>query len=229
MADQHVQEIAGMFVPALADQSRGQAWFADGQTLAAFTVLAAVLSVVTLAFMRRRRTQSVKRGPGVLLMPGSTSANNEWWTRVQWALDATASGNERKYSYGASLLIVLAKSKAAGPREKAVLDAVWKHSKTRMEDSDILQLMENLQLGSGPAMDTAYGRAGSPAGHHNRDTLRVLRREILAARLKVVLDEQLKRETSQAVAQLAQLQPPPIYVVGSGPAGERRPTPEAVD
>ncbi|GAA1350923.1 hypothetical protein GCM10009636_10620 [Arthrobacter koreensis] len=205
MADQHVQEIAGMFVPALADQSQGQAWFADGQTLAAFTVLAAVLSVVTLAFMRRRRTQSVKRGPGVLLMPGSTSANNEWWTRVQWALDATASGNERKYSYGASLLIVLAKSKAAGPREKAVLDAVWKHSKTRMEDPDILHLMEHVSVREvieGVSTPVPLART------QDMEMLRVLKREILAARLKVVLDEQLGRETSQTVYQLSEMKLP---------------------
>ena len=37
-----------------------------------------------------------------------------------------------------------------------------------------------------------------------------LRREILAARLKVTLDEQLKRETSPTVKRLSQMKLPPI-------------------
>ena len=37
-----------------------------------------------------------------------------------------------------------------------------------------------------------------------------LRREILAARLKVTLDEQLNRKTSSTVKQLAQMKLPPI-------------------
>lgn len=37
-----------------------------------------------------------------------------------------------------------------------------------------------------------------------------LRREILAARLKVTLDEQLKRTTSQTVKRLAQMKLPPL-------------------
>lgn len=39
---------------------------------------------------------------------------------------------------------------------------------------------------------------------------RALRQEILAARLKVVLDEQLGRETSPVVLQLSRMKLPPI-------------------
>lgn len=38
----------------------------------------------------------------------------------------------------------------------------------------------------------------------------ILRREILAARLKVTLDEQLNRETSDTVRRLANMKLPPI-------------------
>ena len=95
-----------------------------------------------------------------------------------------ASGSERKYSYGVSLLIVLAKSKAAGPKGKAILDSVWDSSKTRMKDSEILHLMEHVSV-----IEVIEG-VSSPAPQarpQDTDMLRVLKREILAARLKVVL------------------------------------------
>lgn len=156
----------------------------------------------------------MQQGLGVLRMPGNAADNNEWWTRVQWALEATTSGSERKYSYGVSLLIVLAKSKAAGPREKAILDAVWRSSATRMEDSDILQLVKNLHFGGWRIMDNADDIRDSSAAHQNGDTLRILRREILAARLKVVLDEQLNRESSALVRQLADMSLPALSMAG---------------
>lgn len=205
MADRYLQGMPARFVSALEVQSPGQSWCMDGLPLATFILLAAVLTFAALAFMRCRRPRSLKHGPGVLRLPRQAAANNEWWTRVQWALEATTSGSERKYSYGVSLLIVLAKSRAAGPEEKAMLDAVWKHSKTRMKDPDILHLMEHVSV-----REVVEGVSTPVPLAHTQDMemLRGLKSEILAARLKVVLDEQLGRETSQTVYQLSEMKLP---------------------
>ncbi|POH75188.1 hypothetical protein CVS27_00825 [Arthrobacter glacialis] len=54
----------------------------------------------------------------------------------------------------------------------------------------------------------AFSRAYDP---ENRDQIfDTLRREILAARLKVTLDRELKRETSEMVMRLAGMKLPPI-------------------
>ncbi len=48
---------------------------------------------------------------------------------------------------------------------------------------------------------------------HKDQVFATLRREILAARLKVTLDEQLKRETSPTVKALSQMKLPPSIKV----------------
>ncbi|MGF4043314.1 hypothetical protein ACX800_03845 [Paenarthrobacter nitroguajacolicus] len=45
-----------------------------------------------------------------------------------------------------------------------------------------------------------------------------LRREILAARLKVTLDQQLNRETSPSVKRLSEMKLPPVAKPASAPA-----------
>lgn len=45
---------------------------------------------------------------------------------------------------------------------------------------------------------------------NKEQVMNTLRREILAARLKVTLDEQLGRETSQTVKRLSKMKLPPI-------------------
>ncbi|MGM0928826.1 MAG: hypothetical protein ACQEXN_03830 [Actinomycetota bacterium] len=157
--------------------------------------------------------------------------SSEWWTRTQWALEATVSKNEVMKDYGLKMLGALAKSEMAETEEKAMLDAVWQVSSTGMQDEAIDQLIEDLRALQNPSESTdASPRISDPneddasasvrktAGTYRRaydptnreQVLSTLRREILAARLKVTLDNKLARETSGRVKLLAGVTLPPL-------------------
>lgn len=63
---------------------------------------------------------------------------------------------------------------------------------------------------NGSSEDESHGYPRGDGAERGDRLLRVLRREILAARLKVTLDEQLNRETSTTVKALAQMKLPLI-------------------
>ena len=128
-------------------------------------------------------------------------SNREWWTRTMWALEATASPSDRMFGYGAAMLVELARSGAASNEEKVLLDAVWEVTGTQMRDPAIPQLLAERRTVSEPCDDT---RAQRPERGLGATTS--LYREVLSARLKVVLDEQLRRETSPFVCELANIQ-----------------------
>lgn len=157
------------------------------------------------------------------------AANSEWWTRTQWALEATLSENEMMNGYGLKMLRELAKSETAAPEEMELLDAVWQESCTRMVDDAIDQLFEaakELKILSEPQKAQPRGAdmdagaelirdaAEAPRKRYGPDgrdrVLSILRREILAARLKVTLDRELRRPTSPQVMKLSLLEPPPF-------------------
>lgn len=134
------------------------------------------------------------------------TANSEWWTRAQWALEATLSGNEKLNVYGLRMLWALAKSEAADSKEKEVLDAVWQASSTKMQGDAISQfLADAIELKILPEVqDNPQGSAdgeaaGTPRRRYSPDrrdqVLSTLRLEILTAGLKVTLDQELGRET----------------------------------
>lgn len=154
----------------------------------------------------------------------------EWIRRTQWALGAAASANDTMYTFGITILEALARSDLTGPEDKSILDSVWAESYTKMRDVDVRQLIveckgviEREEDASTPGKETSrapdgneatrQGRVGNSKGFDplKRDKiLATLRREILAARLKVTLDEQLARETSPTVKRLAGMNLPPI-------------------
>ncbi len=71
----------------------------------------------------------------------------------------------------------------------------------------------NVPPASGENGSSQDGSHGCPRGNdptRKEQVFASLRREILAARLKVTLDEQLNRDTSSTVKRLAQMKPPPI-------------------
>lgn len=140
-----------------------------------------------------------------------------WWSRAQWALGATVSSNQKMYFYGMVMLETLAESKAASPAEKAMLDTVWEASSTGMDDGEISRFLEDIHMRAPQATTKGLSDPAPIAtGHSDPATVRdpadraLLRREILAARLKVALDKELERHTSPAVEQLASLELPPI-------------------
>ena len=128
-------------------------------------------------------------------------SNREWWTRTMWALEATASPSDRMYGYGAAMLVELARSGAASKSEKVLLDAVWEVTGTQMQDSAVRELLADASPGSRPGDES---RSEHP--QRIRGAATSLYREVLAARLKVVLDVQLCRETSPLVCELAGIQ-----------------------
>ena len=128
-------------------------------------------------------------------------SNREWWTRAMWAFEAMASPSDRKFGYGAAMLTVLAQSGAANNEEKALLDTVWKTTGTQMRDSAISHL-----LAERSTVSASDDNSGSKHPEHIREGSGSLYREVLAARLKAVLDQELGRQTSPLVCELAGLQ-----------------------
>ncbi|MEG9246844.1 hypothetical protein V6S67_01945 [Arthrobacter sp. Soc17.1.1.1] len=157
------------------------------------------------------------------------AANSEWWARTQWALEATVSGNEVMNGYGLKMLSALARSEGAELKEKAMLDAAWQGSSTRMQDDAIDQLLEDARelkiflapqkvpprsAGVGNNPEAARNSARTPRKRYGPDgrdqMLTTLRREILMAGLKLTLDKQLGRVTSPKVKLLSELDLPPL-------------------
>lgn len=128
-------------------------------------------------------------------------STKEWWTRTMWALEATASPSDRMFGYGAAMLIELARSDAASKEEKVLLDGVWGVSGTQMRDTAIRQLLAEHGTVSEPRDEAEAQRP-----ERGLSKASSLYREVLAARLKVILDEQFCRETSPLVSKLAKIQ-----------------------
>lgn len=128
-------------------------------------------------------------------------ANREWWTRAMWAFEAVTSTSDRRFGYGAAMLTVLAASDAASNEEKAVLDSVWETSSTQMRDSAIRRLFTELRT-----VAELGDNSRSEREQRIREGSGPLYREVLRARLKVVLDMELGRQTSPLVCELADLQ-----------------------
>ena len=223
MTDQEVQQIADRIaqgLEGLAPPARW--WFDDDVTPASLAVLIVVLMFATVSSLTLRHQHSILQP----ILNGRNShtsrqrwggpAADLWWSRAQWALGATASSNQKMYFYGMVILQTLVKSNAVSSNEKAMLDTVWEASSTGMDDVEISRFLENFQM---RASQAAKGRSDpAPIGTGHPDAApaedppayTMLRREILAAQLKVALDEELHRHTSLTVEQLASLQLPPI-------------------
>lgn len=159
----------------------------------------------------------------LLKLQRDSYAVDEWWRRAEWAFKATNSANDTMFSFGIAVLSALAESSHARPEDKAVFDVVWKTSSTGMQDQDIRVFVSRLQKhernddvndpsecglegGSQKGDQTAQTSAEQDRGAGA--TLSALRREILRARLKVVLDEQLGRQSSRELQCLAKISLP---------------------
>lgn len=186
LSEQQTRDNADRLIRALEGlDSQNSGWWAVGLMLVPIALL-----IVALRGQRERY------------------AMEEWWRRAEWALNAAASGNDTLYSYATAMLAVLAQSSVAGPKDKAIFDAVWKASSTKMQDMEILGLIEQLQGGNLHPPRFLSDDDSAIAAQPIRGDYRMLRREILAARLKVVLDEELGRRTSPAVKRLSAMSLP---------------------
>ena len=223
MTDQEVQEIAERVAQGLEDLTPPDPrWFTDAVTLASFALLIVALMFGTISLLNLRHQQSIleptAKGRKWQLprWRWDGAASDLWWSRAQWALEAVTSTGQKKYFYGMVMLEILAKSNAASPEEKAMLDTVWKASFTGMDDGGISRFLGDFQMRASHSAqglsDPAPIATGHPetAPHGDPDGRRLLGREILAARLKVALDKELDRQTSSAVEQLAAMHLPRI-------------------
>ncbi|THJ65754.1 hypothetical protein E8P82_10705 [Arthrobacter echini] len=189
-------------------------------------ILLTAVAVVAFGLISRRHRKEPLTVPTKEMSPlpkrkGNLAANSEWWTRTQWALEATLSGNEKLNVYGLRMLRALAKSEAADSKEKEVLDAVWQASSTRMQGDAIIQILDEAiklkilpEVQENPRGSADAEAAGTPRRRYSPDrrdqVLSTLRLEILTAGLKVTLDQELGRKTSRKVKLLSELEVPSV-------------------
>lgn len=183
----------------------GPGWSTYVSALTPVAVLAAIIVATVVALRSLRSRERALKGTvatraGSLARRRETDDKAEWLRRTQWAVEAAASTNDRMYSYGAVILEALARSDLTGPEDKAILDTVWAGSYTKMRDNEIRHLIADCKA--------VIEREADPATKDQ--VFAKLRREILAARLKVTLDDQLGRETSPTVKHLAGMKLLPI-------------------
>lgn len=78
-------------------------------------------------------------GIGTIWQKSRADARAEWWRRVQWALEASASPDDDvMYDYGIRMLRVLAKKRLLVPKkDKELFDAVWQDSNPGLSDEEI--------------------------------------------------------------------------------------------
>ncbi|WP_269936486.1 hypothetical protein [Arthrobacter sp. HY1533] len=204
--------MAGRVVAALPDvEPVVPGWWTVVGAFTPVVALAAAVVAAVVGYRNLRQQQAavaaqVAAHEQTLAQKTAADARSEWWRRTEWALEAAASANPALYAYGTGMLGLLATSTLADDADKELLDAVWRNSSTGLRDADI----ERLLLAADAPPGLAAGAEG-PVG--SGQLLETLRREILAARLKVTLDDQLRRGTSQTVKHLAEMTLPPIPVL----------------
>ena len=120
-----------------------------GTQISAFTsvaVSAAIIGAAVLILLKLGRQRRALRGKSATYTGShdrrrETDDKTEWLRRTQWALGAAASTNDKMSFVGMTILEALARSDLTGPEDKAVLDAVWAGSYTRMRDGDVRRLI----------------------------------------------------------------------------------------
>ncbi|KQN88983.1 hypothetical protein [Arthrobacter sp. Leaf69] len=198
---------------------------------------AALIGAAVLILLKLRRQRRALLGKSATYTDSlgwrrEADARAEWIRRTQWALGAAASNNDMRHFYGTTILEALARSDLTGPEDKSILDTVWAGSYTRMHDDEIRQLIAECRgalardklaandrdeeqdpsaTGENEAMQRSLaGNATRDDPAKTNEVFATLRREILAARLKVTLDNQLGRESSPTVKYLAGMKLPSI-------------------
>lgn len=215
----------------------GPGWWTQISAFTSVALSAAIIGAAVLHLLKLRRQKRALLGTagthtGSLGRRREADDRAEWIRRTQWALGAAASTNDTMHFYGTTILEALARSDLTGPEDKSILDTVWATSYTRMHDDEIRQLIAECRGAHARDKLAANGRdleqdasatgeneamQRSLAGNAKRadpaktnQVFALLHREILAARLKAILDNQLGRETSPTVKFLAGMQLPSI-------------------
>lgn len=215
----------------------GPGWWIYVWAFTSIALSTAIIGAAVLILLKLRRRERAHKGTaathtGRLARRREADDRAEWIRRTQWALEAAASANDTMYSYSTTLLEALARSDLTGPEDKSILDSVWAGSYTKMHDGEIRQLIaecrgalardklaanrrdeeqDSSATGENEAMQRSLaGNATRADPARTKQVFATLRREILAARLKVTLDNQLGRGTSPTVKRLSQMKLPSI-------------------
>ena len=61
---------------------------------------------------------------------------SEWWTRAEWAIEASLSDDPRRQETGLGVLDLLAQSDLAGAEEAAIISIAWARPLTAIVDSN---------------------------------------------------------------------------------------------
>ncbi|KQQ98411.1 hypothetical protein ASF72_18370 [Arthrobacter sp. Leaf141] len=223
--------------PHETPMAEGSGWWTQISAFTSIALSATVFGAAVVVLLNlRRQTRAIfgkaATHTGRLRWRREANDRAEWIRRTQWALGAAASTNDTMYFCGTTILEALARSDLTGPEDKSILDSVWAGSYTKMHDGEIRQLIAECRgalardklaanrrdeeqdlsaTGENEAMQRSLaGNATRAVPAKTNQVFATLRREILAARLKVTLDEQLRRETSPTVKRLAGMKLPPI-------------------
>ncbi|WP_311214558.1 MULTISPECIES: hypothetical protein [unclassified Arthrobacter] len=148
MDDKQIQDIADKVIDAL--QHLGPSEPSGWSIVASLAPVAALVAAGLVTWIGWRNLKHQQRALKVavrsdarnLRQKRDADARSEWWKRTQWALEAAASDDPRMYSYGTGGLTLLAQSDLAGPKDKALLDAVWEGTDSEMQDAGIEHLIK---------------------------------------------------------------------------------------
>lgn len=223
--------------PVVSPMWESRGWWTEISAFTSIVLSAAIIGAAVVILLQLRPWKEVLLGKAAthtdsLARRREADDRAEWIRRTQWALGAAASTNDTMYSYGATILEALARSDLTGPEDKSILDIVWAGSYTKMHDDEIRPLIAECRgalardklasnggdeerdpsaTGGNEAMQRSLaGNATRADPTRTNQVFAMLRREILAARLKVTLDNQLGRETSPTVIRLAKMKLPPM-------------------
>ncbi|MCC9145345.1 MULTISPECIES: hypothetical protein [unclassified Arthrobacter] len=92
---------------------------------------------------------------------------SEWWTRAQWAIEASLSDDPRRQETGLGVLDLLAQSDLAGAEEAAIISIAWARPLTAIVDSNG-DMSQNETITSAPGMEEADDDNSSTAAGTRR-------------------------------------------------------------
>jgi hypothetical protein len=157
-------------------------WWQIVAALGPFAVLIAALAAAVDGLMTLHERR--KADAGSLAQKAEADMRSEWWSRAQWALDASLSGDAIRRRMGLRIMAVLARSELAGTEETRIIEVVWQ------------SLPE-----AGRAPGAARFKQPAAAEPDERDV------QVAAAQLRLITDAKLGRRTPPWVRDLASEEP----------------------
>lgn len=170
-------------VRVLVPSGSGPEWWEVISALAPVAILlAAVITGVigwkTLGHSQRALAQEIEDDRLNLAQKALADQKNQWWERVQWALDAAFSNDPHRQAAGIAMIRVLSEPEWLTAEEILLLDAAWR--------------------------DELEGEPAQPRGARSEESAAEERVRAEAARLRVALDRRLGRPTPDWVKALAE-------------------------